>query len=313
MELSVIIVNWNAKSLLEQSLKSVYSCITESFPLEVFVVDNGSSDGSPGMVKEKFPAVKLIENRENLGFARANNQAIGKSSGKYVLLLNSDVIILNKALEKTITFLENHPDAGAVGCKLLNQDGTLQHSCYNFGSLTRSVISSLGLDRTIFRNISKFQSLLKNWSHDKVREVDYVRGAFLMLRKKSIEDVGLLDERFFMYAEEADVCYRLKKAGWKVYFFPGAEVIHLRGRSSNSMGLRAQSQRLLSRILFFRKWHGLLYCSIHRVLIIALALLRIALSPFKSLVHSRNLYSVKQEIKIQLVKIMTILTLKSHG
>ena len=313
MKLSVIIVNWNAKSLLDQSLSSVYSCITENFPLEVFVVDNGSSDGSPGMVKEKFPAVKLIENRKNLGFARANNQAIVKSSGKYVLLLNSDVIVLDKALEKTVTFLESHPEAGAVGCKLLNQDGTLQHSCYNFGSLTRSVISSLGLDQTIFRNISKFQSLLKDWSHDKVREVDYVRGAFLMLRKKSIEHVGLLDERFFMYAEEADICYRLKKAGWKVYFFPGAEVIHLRGRSSNSIGLRAQSQRLLSRILFFRKWHGLLYCSIHRVLIVILALLRMALSPFKSLAHSSDFYSFKQEIKIQLVKIMTMLTLKSQG
>jgi len=311
MKLSVIIVNWNTKSLLEQCLTSVFAHITKSFPLEVIVVDNGSSDSSTAMVKEKFPTVKLIENRKNLGFAAANNQAIVISSGDYLLLLNSDVIVLDKALEKTVTFLEGNPEAGAVGCKLLNEDGTLQHSCYNFGSLTRSVVSSLGLDDTIFRNNYALQSLLKNWNHDKIKEVDYVRGAFLMLRKKAIEDVGLLDERFFMYAEEADMCYRLNQAGWKVYFFPAAEVTHLGRRSSNSLDLRAESQRLLSRMLLFRKWHGPLYCLIHRILIVTLTLLRMVLSPLRLLVDSRDFYSVKHQIKVQRNKIVTMLTLKT--
>jgi len=308
MALSIIIVNWNTKQLLHNCLRSIYEN-AKNIDFEIIVVDNASSDGSVEMVKSEFPYIKLIENQQNLGFATANNQAIRQSCGSYILLLNSDTIIIDGAIERTLDFMEKHPESGAVGCRLLNSDRSLQHSCYNFGSLARAIIFNLKLDKTIFHNNENVQTLLKNWTHDEVRVVDYVRGAFLMMSKKALDDVGLLDEKFFMYAEEADICYRLKHAGWKIYFFPGAEVIHLGKQSSKSTEGEREIQQLVSRILFFRKQYGSFYALIYKMLSVILSLLRI-ISSLWGFIDIGKSTSIKQELKKQLLRIKVIVRLE---
>ncbi|OQX56616.1 MAG: hypothetical protein B5M53_00480 [Candidatus Cloacimonas sp. 4484_209] len=255
-ELSVIIVNWNTKNVLKNCIISIYKTV-KKIEFEVIVVDNGSTDGSAEMIRKEFPYVKLIENRRNRGFAAANNQAIKKAEGAFILLLNSDTVVLDNAIEKTLSFIKNKKDAGAVGCKLLNADYSLQPSCYNFYSFFK---------RAILRKIPKFlipskyyknlESLIISWGYDEIRDVDYVRGAFLMVRNTIFDEIGLFDESFFMYGEEEDLCYRMKNAGWKVYFYPDAQIIHLKGASVKKKETEIL-QRVVTDMLFLKKHHSL--------------------------------------------------------
>lgn len=272
-DVSIIIVNWNTKDLLDKCLASIRSQ-TGSFQYEVFVVDNGSSDGSTSMVKEKYPEVKLIANTQNLGFAKANNQAIKLSQGRYVLLLNSDTQLFEDTLPKLVEFMDTHKEAGAVGAKLLNPNQTLQHSIHNFPNVVLTFFSLF-----LPHNLLPFfrLSYIRYWDkHDKTKAVDYVSGACLMVRQETIKKVGILDEDFFMYAEEADWCLRIKKAGEKVYFFPGAQLIHYSGRSSLQRGMVARSQELaVSNVKFYRKHHGFFKTNIFVILLASTYMLRI--------------------------------------
>ncbi len=232
IELSIIIVNWNTKDILQMCIESVYKT-TQNISFDIIVVDNGSTDGSAAMVQKKFPRVKLIRNKRNLGFAAANNQGIKKAQGLFILLLNSDTIILDNAIRKTVEFMKRKSDAGAVGCKLLNPDYSLQHSCYNFYSFFKRVVVRKFIPKFFIplkyqRNL---ESLITSWDYSEVKEVDYVRGAFIMVRNEVFREVGLLDESFFMYGEEADLCLRMERAGWRVYFYPEAQIVHLKGAS----------------------------------------------------------------------------------
>jgi hypothetical protein len=255
MDVSVIIVNWNTCDILRECLLSIYKQ-TEIVDFEVVVVDNGSTDGSAEMVKEEFQSVILMENSHNKGFAAANNQGITVAKGRYVLLLNSDTIILNNAIAKTVAFADAHPEAAVVGCRVLNPDRTLQQTCFMFPSILNLFLSSLYLYK-LFPNSRFFgRERMGWWKRNDVREVDVVTGCFMLVRREAIEQVGMMDERFFVYGEETDLCFRLKQAGWKIIFTPDAEIVHLGGASSSQMKRQMYLQLRGSILLFFRKHRG---------------------------------------------------------
>lgn len=246
-DVSIVIVNWNTRELLGACLESLYR-ETKTVSFEVIVVDNGSADGSRTMVRSMFPQVILIANVGNRGFAAANNQALAVATGRYVLLLNSDTNILERAVDRTIAFADAHPAAGVVGCRLLNPNGTLQHSCMLFPSLLSLVLSCAYLSRVFPRSRFFGRADMTWWPHDDVREVDVVKGCFLLVRRQVVEQVGHLDERFWLFAEETDWCYRIKQAGWKIMFTPSCEIVHVGGAST----------RKVSRVLILQLWGSIL-------------------------------------------------------
>ena len=255
-DLTVIIVNWNVKELLRDCLKSIYSQ-KQTVSLGVFVVDNASADGSVEMVEKEFPQVKLFKNKENVGFARANNQAMRESKGRYVMLLNPDTLIVGDALATMVLFMDNHRDTGAVGPKILNADRTVQLTCgrYSPTLLTElwdfTKLSSMFPESRIFG-----KSLMGFWSHNDTREVELLSGACMMVRKETIEQTGLMDEHLFLFAEETDWCYRMRKNGWKIYLNADAEIIHFGEQSVKLSSTNITLESRKSMYLFFLKHHG---------------------------------------------------------
>ncbi|MEJ5308901.1 MAG: glycosyltransferase family 2 protein [Anaerolineae bacterium] len=261
MDLSIVIVNWNTQALLADCLTSIRAGFAQpdsqgrdgvpaSLLYEVLVVDNASADGSAAMVKAHFPWVHLIENTENVGFARANNQAILQSSGRYVLLLNSDTEVYPGALETLVQFLEASPQAGGCGPKLLNGDGSLQSSCHPMLTPGREFWRLMFLDR-IWRWATYDQ---ERWDAATPRQVEVIKGACFLLRRAALEQVGLLDEQYFMYTEEMDLCYRLLRAGWQLWWVPQAVVIHYGEASSKQMAENMYVQLYRSKVQFHRKF-----------------------------------------------------------
>lgn len=281
--LSIIIVNWNTKDLLRNCLVSIYK-ESKSISLEIFVIDNASSDGSSEMVKREFPLVKLIRNRKNVGFARANNQAIKESKGKYILLLNPDTIILDGALDKMVKFMETHFDVGVCGPKLLNKDGSLQVYYYAFPTLWNQLFLFLGFHR-IFPGISLFFKFINSGNCYNIREVDFVMGAAFMVRREIIKQIGMLDEQYFMYSEESDWAFRIKKAGWKILYFPKAKIVHYGGASKKKIKMLRELYQ--SRFYFFRKYHTLLSLFIFRFLVALGAIIRISVGALRSFTFDR--------------------------
>lgn len=245
MNLSVIILSFNTKKLLEDCLTSVFQH-TSGLEFEVIVVDNASSDGSAEMTEKKFPQVKLIKNKQNLGFARGNNQALRQAKGEVIMLLNSDTVVKNEALARLVSFMDEHPKAGVVGAKLLNPEGTPQASAGRFPSLP---VVFLMLFREHFGG-----SHLVRTSYQKTQEVDWVMGAALVVRKEILPKTGLLDEKVFMYYDEVEWCYRIKKAGFKIYFYPAAEIVHL-GQKSSATGRKGPILANYQGLIHFYKKH----------------------------------------------------------
>ncbi len=250
MDLSVIIVNWNTKDLLCQCIDSLAHTV-KKIDTEIFVVDNGSTDGSIGAVREKFPGVKMIENPVNLGFAKANNQALSISKGRYLLLLNPDTHVKDEAIPQMLSFMNAHAEAGVVGAQLLNSDGSKQNSIANFPSLATELVNK-SLLRWLFPE--KFPG--KETDYPGPVEVDSVIGACMLVRREAMEQVGLLDEEFFLFLEETDWCSRMKKAGWKIYHIPQAEVLHFQGKSAEAEKGKARIEYYRSRYHYFRKNRG---------------------------------------------------------
>jgi GT2 family glycosyltransferase len=255
MDVSIIIVNWNTKKLLKDCLTSIYEQ-TLNIDFEVIVVDNCSTDDSTKMVRAEFPKAILMENETNRGFAAANNQAIATAKGRYILLLNSDTVILDNAIEKTISFADAHPNAGAFGCRVLNPDRTVQTTCFMFPSILNMLLSSTYLYK-LFPG-SKFfgREQMTWWNRNDIREVDVVTGCFILVRREAIDQIGILDERFFMYGEETDWCYRMKKNGWKILFTPVGQIIHFGGQSSAKTPVTMIIQLRLSILKFIKKHYG---------------------------------------------------------
>ena len=250
--LSIIIVSWNTKEYLLSCLKSVFE-ESEAKTWKVIVVDNGSKDGSGIEVKKTFPHVYLIENEKNLGFAKATNQGLEKAVGKYVLLLNPDTRVKNGAIERLILFMDAFPDVGIAGGQLLNSDGSKQNSIANFPSLATELLNK-SLLRWLFPKA--FPGKERDWPEP--IEVDSVIGACMMVRREAIEQVGFLDEDYFLFLEETDWCYRMKQAGWKVDHVPDVRIDHFQGKSAESEKKKARIEYFRSRYHFFKKHKGTL-------------------------------------------------------
>jgi GT2 family glycosyltransferase len=293
-ELSVIIVNWNTRNLLAQCLRLVYDTIT-SLEFEVFVVDNASQDDSVAMVKRLFPQVRLLENEENVGFARANNQALQDSRGRYVLLLNTDTFVREGTIEQMVAFMDAHPDAGVAGCRLYYPNGKLQPSCSSFPSLSTEFYLLTSLDRLLARSPIFGRYWMTCRDFNSVREVDVVMGAFMIVRRQAIEKAGLLDETFFMYSEEVDWCYRIRRNGWKIYYVPHAEATHIWGGSVQHNEAEMVVEMYKSRTAFFRKHYGSLSAWLLKLLLVGASASRLVLLPFKYVLRGEAREKTRQK------------------
>ena len=261
MKLSIIIVSWNVREDLVRCIQS----IEENRPMsefELIVVDNASSDVTIDSIKHDFPKVTVIANKENRGFAAANNQGIRKAQGQYLLFLNPDTIVHPDSLDVLMKFMDRNSDVGACGPKLLNEDGTTQPSTRRFPTFRGALYQ-----HTAFRFLRIFRGeykkwLMKDFRHDKQTDVDQVMGAALMIRRSIIDELGTMDEHFYMYYEEVDLCYRIKQAGWHIMFVPDAAIIHLGGQSTRQIYVEARIMMLTSLLIFFRKHKGIFFTAI---------------------------------------------------
>jgi O-antigen biosynthesis protein len=253
MKLSVVIVNYNVKYFLEQCLYSVRRA-TEGIPAEVFVVDNNSVDGSGKMVREKFPEVIFIENKENTGFSKANNQAIHLSKGEYVLLLNPDTVVEDDTFSKCISFMDGHPDAGGLGVKMIDGKGNfLPESKRGLPTPSVAFYKIFGLSKFFPKSRIFGKYHLGFLDKDEINQVEVLSGAFMLLRKSVLEKTGLLDETFFMYGEDIDLSYRILKAGYKNYYFPETRIIHYKGESTKKGSINYVIMFYNAMIIFARK------------------------------------------------------------
>ena len=255
VDLSICIVNWNTEAVLKDCLQSVLQK-TQKISYEIFVVDNASKDRSVEMVKNHFPNACLIVNQRNKGFAAANNQAIRLARGRYILFLNPDTLIHEGALDTMVQFMEKNPEAGAIGCKLLNANGSVQHSIRQSPSFGVALLESTILGRIplLRGRVGDFKT--KGFFFDKVKEVDAVCGAALLVRKDVLGEVGPMDEEYFMFIEELDLCLRIKAKGNKIYFIPDAQITHYGGESRNQNPEGLTIIGLNSLFRYFNKFEG---------------------------------------------------------
>ena len=253
MRLSVVFLNYNTRDLTRQALSSVLAA-AEGLAVEIFVVDNASVDGSADMVAEEFPQVKLIRNAANVGFAAGNNVALRQVTGEYVLLINTDTIVRQDALRTMVEFLDAHPEAGACGCKILDPDGTLQlDSRRGFPTPLAAFCKMSGLSRFFPKHPLIAHYHMTYLDPEQTAEVEVLSGSCMMVRKAAMDQVGLLDEDYFMYGEDIDWCYRFHQAGWKIYYVPTTSIIHFRGESGRGVPLRILYRKSRAMSIFVNK------------------------------------------------------------
>ena len=252
---SVVIVSWNAREFLMQCLATL-SPETCRYPMEIIVVDNASSDGSPEAVLDQYPNVQLIRTGANLGFAKGNNIGIVKSRGRYLALINSDVKVSKDCLNQLVEFCDEHPEAGIVGPHVTGRDNKLQRTCRGFPSLWNMFCRAIALDTILF-NWKMFSGYsLAYWAQEDLRTVDILGGCFWLVRRDAIAQVGLLDESFFMYGEDMDWCRRFWLAGWKLYFVPQSKIIHYGGGSSSNSPLHFFIEKQRADLHYWTKHHS---------------------------------------------------------
>jgi N-acetylglucosaminyl-diphospho-decaprenol L-rhamnosyltransferase len=259
LDISVIFVSYNTIEMTKIALSHLFTS-AHNYQLEVFVVDNDSKDHSASILRNEYPNITVIENKKNVGFGRANNQALPYINSRYVLLLNTDAFVEPDTVAKTIHFMDTNPDCGVLGVKLVGRDGMLQPSCRYFPTPWNIFLIRTGLNR-FFSHIKMVDDM--SWDHGSVRDCDWVPGCYYLVRREVIDQVGLFDPRYFLYYEEVDHCFAAKKAGWRVTFFPFSTVVHVGGESAKSegeitsSGRQIESLQLESELLYFRKNHGL--------------------------------------------------------
>ena len=252
---SILIVNWNTKDLLEECLRSVYTHC-DSALIQVIVVDNASSDGSADMVASTFPSVDLIRNDENAGFVKANNQAVAFATGRYLLLLNSDTKVLDDGLSELVAYMERSPDVGIVSGKVLNPDGSFQRPFRRFPKITGSYF------RHSLRLVAGFNTpfhkcyLMSSVGSEQEQEVDWLSGAYLLVRRAVVNDGRVFDEDIYMYYEDTLLCYSCRKKGYRIVYLPMAPIIHYQGSSARSVRSRSAFYSFRGSVVFFQKTRG---------------------------------------------------------
>jgi GT2 family glycosyltransferase len=289
MDLSILIVNYNTCKLTVDCLRSVLTSNT-SYDYEIIVVDNSSKDNSVLEIKKHFPHIHLIENDRNVGFAKANNQAMRIAKGKYVLLLNSDTIVQTNTLDTMLAFMENHPKVGASGCKIVLPDGSLDKACKRgFPTPSASFYYAFGFSK-LFPKVPRFnQYQLGYLDPDQEYPIDCLVGAFMLVRRSAIDQAGMLDEDFFMYGEDIDWCYRIKQAGWEIYYYPRASIVHYKGASSRRKPYKIIYEFHRAMYLFHRKHYKNKYPMIVNGLVYAGIALKFLLSLMKNkLIRTAN-------------------------
>lgn len=275
IDVSIVIVSWNTRDLLYECLTSL-KAETQSVQWEAIVIDNCSVDGSAAMIRESFPWARMIVNVCNRGFAAANNQGIEVSCGRYVLLLNPDTVILDGAVEKSVAYMDVHSDVGVLGCQVLEAKDRIQPTCFMFPSPMNLVLVYTGLSDLFSRSRVFGRAHMSWWDRNVERDVDVVSGMFMLVRSKAIREVGLMDEDYFVYGEEADWCFRFQNAGWRRVFAPIAQIIHCDGGGKSTIQLRASMyvQMQKSLLIFMRKHRGVVNWLIAKVVIIAAMMAR---------------------------------------
>ncbi|MDP8567760.1 glycosyltransferase family 2 protein [Methylophilus aquaticus] len=290
-DLSVILVSYNTAELSKKVLDLLFTSNLQRERYEVFVIDNASQDDSNQILEFEFPNITLIKNSVNVGFGRANNQVLNNISGRYVLLLNTDAFVERDTLDKTLQFMDNNPDTGILGVRLVGRDGILQPSCRYFPTAWNLFVQRAGLQRWF--KLTKMVDDM-HWDHASVRQCDWVPGCYYLVRKEVIDQVGLFDPRFFLYYEEVDHCLAAKKAGWQVTYFPDATVVHIGGESAktdnkiSSVSKQVSFLQIESEILFFRKNNNFSGFLIYVFLFILADLFAFSKTSIKSIVYGRK-------------------------
>ncbi|MHB1140952.1 MAG: glycosyltransferase family 2 protein [Sulfuricaulis sp.] len=268
MDISAILVSYNTEELLPGVLNALNKSAGQ-LRLQTIIVDNASRDGSVALIRRDYAECELIENDINVGFGRANNQALPLIQSRYVLLLNTDAFVSRDTLEKTVAYMDEHERCGILGVKLVGRDGKLQPSCRYFPTPFNRFLNRTGLHR-LFPWIRLMDDM--NWDHTSTRQCDWVPGCFMVIRREVIDQVGLFDKRYFLYSEEVDFCFAAKKAGWQVHYYPATTVVHIGGESAKSdsviteSGRQVEQLQIESELLYFRKNHGLAAVLLHFIL-----------------------------------------------
>jgi GT2 family glycosyltransferase len=270
-DLTVSIVNTNNRDLLQECLCSLFEG-TQQISMEVFVVDNACTDGSAEMVKRDFPQVRLVHNENRLRFCANHNQVLQQGTGRYLVILNEDTVIPAGAFDDLVAFMDANPKAGAAGVTVLNPDGTLQYAYARFPGLVSALMLTLSLNR--FLNGGHYPFFPRP-EDDLPRKVDWTNGACLLVRKEAMEQVGLLDEEYLIYSEETDWCYRIKKAGWEVYYLPRVSIYHYQGQATSQARPRRRFRINRSALLFFRKHYDWLRILGLRLVLLTTSLCRV--------------------------------------
>ncbi len=258
-DLTIIVVNYNTAHLLGEMFGAVEAAIGQ-LSVQKIVVDNASRDGSAALIRERYPDVELIVNAENVGFGRANNQALALARGRYLLLLNTDAFVDAGGIERTVRYLDAHPACTVLGVRLVGRDGVLQPSCRYFPTPWNEFLVRTGFDR-VFPGARLVDDMA--WDHASARECDWVPGCYCLLRREVVERIGLFDPRYFLYYEEVDHCRAEKAAGGRVMYFPDTTVVHIGGESAKSdselsaSGRQIPALQIESALLYYRKHHGL--------------------------------------------------------
>ncbi len=270
IDLSIIIVSYNVSGFLQNCLKSIIAAKIDHV-FEIIIVDNNSTDESSSLIRREFPAITWLQNVKNLGFAAANNQGINQSKGQFILLLNPDTEVSSGSIEALLQVMLDDPSVGACGSKLVNPDGSLQLSCYPFPTLGNEIIRLHHLEKLF----PLTQYPMDQWDKSFTYPVDNIQGASLLLRKSALNEVGLLDESFFVYTEEVDLNYRLKKAGWKNVYVPNSVVVHFGGQSTKQNKTEMFLELYKTKIQFFRKHYGATKTTLYKIMLFETSLLRI--------------------------------------
>jgi GT2 family glycosyltransferase len=300
VDMSIVLVCWNNKAYLDPCLRSLYdSGLKSSF--DVIVVDNGSTDGSQQMLAEKYPQVKLIQNAGNVGLGKASNQGIEATNGRHVLLLNNDTLVNGPALDVLVEYLDAHPEVGATAGKLLNPDGSFQSGFAPFSTLLEEFLIVTHIGDLLWPGFPS------HGDSGQIKETGWMSSACLLVRRAALDKIGLLDESYFIYGDEADLQYRLNKAGWKVVFLPNSSIIHFGGRSMDRWKRRKMVYR--GKMMFYKKNYGFLSTLLLRILFFVMSLLKLLVWSVGFLVPSKN-DRAKKELRSNIDVMALCLNLK---